>query len=131
MVQRGGYVQFAAGILSSEAVTGRLTTGGPVATANAAGQRWVAVVILLVLGVFSLPVTASFFDGEGSENWIVPVAVLVMAVVGAVVGSMLPGLAGPRANQQRGAITGAVVGVVMLVLGLVVFFLLLNGFEGA
>jgi hypothetical protein len=101
------------------------------ATASVAGQRWTAVLILLVLGVFSLPVTAFFFDGEGSENWIIPVAVLVMAVLGAVVGSLLPGVAGPDATQQRGALIGAVVGVLMLVLGIVVFFLLLSGFDGA
>jgi hypothetical protein len=101
------------------------------ATASVAAQRWTAVLILLVLGVYSLPVTAFFFDGEGSENWIIPVAVLVMAVLGAVVGSLLPGLAGPDATQQRGALIGAVVGVAMLVLGLVVFFLLLSGFDGA
>lgn len=101
------------------------------ATTNVAGQRWIAVLILLVLGIFSLPVTASFFDGEGSENWIIPVAVLLMAVLGAIVGSMLPGLAGAGATQPRGAMIGAVVGVGMLVLGIVVFFLLLNGFEGA
>ena len=100
-------------------------------TTNVAGQRWTAVVILLVLGIFSLPVTAFFFDGEGSENWIVPVAVLLMAVLGAIVGSMLPGLAGAGATQQRGAIIGAAVGVAMLVLGIVVFFLLLSGFDGA
>ena len=69
------------------------------ATTNVAGQRWTAVIILLFLGIFSLPVTAYFFDGEGSENWIIPVAVLLMAVLGAVVGSMLPGLAGPGATQ--------------------------------
>ena len=101
------------------------------ATTNVAGQRWTAVLILLVLGIFSLPVTAYFFDDEGSENWIVPVAVLLMAVLGAIVGSMLPGLAGSGATQQRGALIGAAVGVAMLVLGIVVFFLLLSGFEGA
>jgi hypothetical protein len=95
-----------------------------------AGQRWTAVVILVVLGVLSLPVTAYFFD-EGAENWIVPIAVLLMAVLGAIVGSMLPGLAGPDATQQRGALIGAAVGVAMLVLGIVVFFLLLSGFDGA
>ena len=89
------------------------------------------MLLLLVLGIFSLPVTAYFFDGEGSENWIIPVAVLLMAVLGAIVGSMLPGIAGPGASQQRGAIIGAVVGVVMLVLGIVVFFVLLSGFDGA
>jgi hypothetical protein len=100
------------------------------ASTSVAGQRWGAVLILLVLGVLSLPVTAYFFD-EGSENWIVPVAVLLMAVLGAVVGSMLPGLAGPDASQSRGALIGAAVGVAMLVLGIVVFFLLLSGFDGA
>jgi hypothetical protein len=89
------------------------------------------VLLLLVLGVFSLPVTAYFFDGEGSENWILPVAVALMAVLGAVVGSMLPGLAGPDASSSRGALIGAAVGVGMLVIGFVVFFLLLNGINGA
>jgi hypothetical protein len=101
------------------------------ATTSVAGQRWAAVVILLVLGIFSLPVTAYFFDDEGSENWIIPVAVGLMAVLGAIVGSMLPGLAGAGATQQRGALIGAAVGVGMLVLGIVVFFLLLSGFDGA
>ena len=102
-----------------------------VATTNVAGQRWIAVLLLLILGVFSLPVTAYFFDDEGSENWIIPVAVGVMAVLGAIVGFLLPGLAGAEASQQRGAMVGAVVGVAMLVLGIVVFFLLLSGFDGA
>jgi len=101
------------------------------ATTNVAGQRWTAVLVLLVLGIFSLPVTAYFFDGEGTENWIVPVAVLLMAVLGSIVGSMLPGLAGSGASQPRGALIGAALGVGMLVLGIVVFFLLLSGFDGA
>ena len=101
------------------------------ATTNVAGQRWTAVLLLLVLGIFSLPVTAYFFDGEGTENWIIPVAVLVMVVLGAIVGSMLPGLAGSGASQQRGALIGAALGVGMLVLAVAVFFLLLSGFDGA
>jgi hypothetical protein len=105
--------------------------GGYVAVSNVAGQRWTTLLILLVLGIFSLPVTAYFFDGDGAENWIVPVAVLIMAVFGSIVGSMLPGLAGEGATQQRGALIGAAVGVSMLVVGLVVFFLLLSGFSGA
>ena len=101
------------------------------ATTQVAVQRWTAVLLLLVLGIFSLPVAAYFFDGEGSENWILPVAVALMAVLGAVVGSMLPGIAGSGSTQQRGALVGAAVGVAMLVLGVVVFFLLLSGFDGA
>ncbi len=54
-----------------------------------------------------------------------------MAVLGAIVGSMMPGLAGADASQSRGALIGAAVGVAMLVLGIVVFFLLLSGFDGA
>jgi len=101
------------------------------ATTQVAVQRWTAVLLLLVLGIFSLPVAAYFFDGEGSENWILPVAVALMGVLGAVVGSLLPGLAGAGATQQRGALVGAAVGVAMLVLGVVLFFLLLSGFGGA
>ena len=120
------------GILSSEAVTGRFDDEwGDMATTNVAVQRWIAVLILLVLGILSLPVTAYFFDSEGTENWIIPVAVALMAVLGAIVGSMLPGLAGDGATQQRGALIGAAVGVGMLVLGIVIFFLLLSGFDGA
>ena len=95
------------------------------------GQRILAVVILLVLGIFSLPVTAYFFDDEGTENWIIPVAVVLMAVLGALVGSMLPGIAGAGATQRRGAMIGAAVGIGMLVLSVVIFFLLLSGFDGA
>jgi hypothetical protein len=127
----GTVVTLRVGILSSEAVTGRLDEREDMATAHVAAQRWIAIVILLVLGIFSLPVTAYFFDGEGSENWIIPVAVALMVVLGAIVGSMLPGVAGDGATQQRGALIGALVGVGMLILGIVIFFLLLSGFEGA
>ena len=58
------------------------------ATTSVTGQRWAAVLILVVLGIFSLPVTAYFFDEQGSENWILPIAVVVMAILGAVVGSL-------------------------------------------
>ena len=36
-------------------------------------QRVVALLVLLVLGVVSLPLVASVLDGEGTENWILPV----------------------------------------------------------
>ena len=54
-----------------------------------------------------------------------------MALVGAIVGWFLPRLAGPDATKRRGAVVGAVVGVAAAVLGLLVFFLLLNGIDGA
>jgi hypothetical protein len=94
------------------------------------GQRVVAVIVLLVAGVLSLPVVAYFFDGQGSENWIVPVQLLVMALLGAVIGRAL-GLAGPHATATRSAVVGAVTGVVCAIVGVVLFFLLLSGFDGA
>jgi hypothetical protein len=102
-----------------------------VATLSATAQRWTALLILLVLGIFSLPVTAYFFDEQGTENWILPVAVLIMAVLGAIVGSLLPGLAGRAASPRRGALVGVAVGIGALGIGVVVFFLLLSGFDGA
>lgn len=95
------------------------------------GQRIAAVVLLLVAGTLSLPVAAAFLDDQGNENWILPAQLGGMALVGAGVGALLPGLAGAGATRGRGAKVGAGVGVAMAVLGVVVFFLLLNGFEGA
>jgi hypothetical protein len=94
-------------------------------------QRWIAVLILLVLGIFSLPVTAYFFDEQGTENWIIPIALVGMAALGAVVGSLLPGLAGASASRRRGALIGAAVGIGALAVGVVLFFLLISGFRGA
>ena len=91
----------------------------------------VAVVILVVAGVLSLPVAAAFFDGEGSENWILPVQVLAMAIIGAIVGRLLPGLAGAGATASRSVWVGAAVGIAAALVGLVLFFLLLSGFDGA
>jgi hypothetical protein len=97
-------------------------------TSGSTGQRVVAVLLLLVAGVLSLPISATFLDGEGNENWIVPAQLVGMAVVGAVVGALLPGLAGSGASGARAARTGAIVGVAMAVVGIAIFFVLLNGF---
>jgi hypothetical protein len=97
-------------------------------TAGSTGQRVIAVVLLFVAGVVSLPISATFLDGEGNENWIVPAQLAGMALVGAVVGVLLPGLAGASASGGRAARTGALVGVGMAVLGVAIFFVLLNGF---
>jgi len=94
-------------------------------------KRVVAVVVLLALGVLSLPLVAYVLDGEGTENWILPVQLLLMAVVGAVVGRLLPEVAGEGATPRRAVVVGALVGVGAAVLGLVIFFLLLSGFGGA
>ncbi len=102
------------------------TTGPKVAT-----QRGVALVILILAGIVSLPVAAAFLDGEGTENWIIPVQLVGMAAVGAVVGRLLPGLAGAGATSARSTWIGALAGVVAALVGVALFFLLLNGFSGA
>ena len=94
-------------------------------------QRAVAIVVLVLLGFVSLPLVASVLDGEDTENWIIPVQLLLMALVGALVGWALPAVAGPAATKRRGALVGAVIGVAAGVLGLLVFFLLLSGLDGA
>jgi hypothetical protein len=97
----------------------------PTATSSTGTQRATALALLVVAGVLSLPVVAAFLDGESTENLVVPVQLVLMAVVGAIVGYLLPGLAGVGANSSRGAVVGAVVGVVMALVGIAVFALLL------
>ena len=99
--------------------------------AGSRGQRVAALLILLAAGILSLPLAALFLDGEGQENWIVPAQLAAMALLGVVVGSLLPGLAGPSASTGRARLVGALVGVAMALVGLVIFFLLLSGFDGA
>ena len=94
-----------------------------------AGQRTVALLILLVVGVVSLPVAAYFLDSPGRENWIVPAQLLAMAAIGALVGRLFPGIAG--SSGSRPVLVGAITGVVMALVGVAIFFLLLNGFSGA
>ena len=99
--------------------------------AGSKAQRIAAILILLVAGILSLPVAASFLDGEGQENWIVPAQLVGLALLGVVVGSLLPGLAGPSASTGRARLVGALMGIAMGLLGVVIFFLLLSGFDGA
>ena len=94
-------------------------------------QRVLAIGLLFVVGVMSLPLTAYFLDGEGMENWILPAALVLAALAGGAVGALLPGVAGAGATAARGAVRGALIGVLMCLLGLVIFFLLLSGFGGA
>ena len=89
------------------------------------------MLVLLVAGVFSLPLSALFLDDRDTENWVLPAAFVAMAVFGGIVGSVLPGVAGAHASAGRGRLVGALIGVGMVVLGTLVFFLLLSGFEGA
>ena len=94
-------------------------------------HRPIALLILLATGVFCLPLSALFLDGEDTENYVLPAAFVAMALVGAVVGTLLPGVAGPHASTSKGRLVGALIGVGMVVLGTVIFFLLLSGFDGA
>ena len=94
-------------------------------------QRVVGIVVLLVLGMLSLPAAASVLDGQGTENWIVPVQLVAMAAIGAAVTIALPGLAREGATTGRRAMTGAWWGLLAAAVGVVVFWLLLSGFGGA
>jgi len=94
-------------------------------------SRIVALVVLLVLGVFSLPLVATFLDGDGAENWILPVALVLMALVGGLVGRAVPTLGGAEASRRRGIVAGALLGLGAAVVGVVLFFLLISGLDGA
>ena len=93
--------------------------------------RSLAVVALLVLGVVALPLLASVLDGQGTENWILPAHLLLLAVVGAVVWRAVPAPAGVEVPPTRATLVGAGIGLLASVLGLLVFFFLLSGFSGA
>ena len=94
-------------------------------------QRFFALAILLVAGMLSLPVAATAFDGEGSENWILPAQLGGMAALGVLVALAVPDLARGRTSALGRSLVGAGVGVGMAVVGVVTFFLILNGFDGA
>lgn len=94
-------------------------------------QRIVGIVVLLVLGMLSLPATAYVLDDQGTENWIIPVQLLAMAAVGAAVTIALPGLAREGAPTGRRALTGAWWGLAAAFVGVVVSWLLVSGLGGA
>ena len=94
-------------------------------------QRVIGAVVLLATGIFSLPLSAAVFDGEGTENWIVPVQLLVMAAIGAGLAVALPALAREGASTGRRALTGAWWGLLAAFVGVLVFWFLLNGLGGA
>ncbi|GAA5117498.1 hypothetical protein GCM10023339_28440 [Alloalcanivorax gelatiniphagus] len=91
----------------------------------------VGIVVLLVLGALSLPVAALFLDGEGTENWIVPAQLVAMAALGAAVAVGLPGLAREGADTGRRAMTGAWWGLLAAFVGVLVYWLLVSGTNGA
>lgn len=98
---------------------------GPVA------QRIVGAVVLLVTGMLSLPLSAAVLDGEGTENWIVPVQLLAMAGIGAGLAVALPALAREGAPTGRRAMTGVWWGLLAALVGVLVFWFAINGITGA
>jgi hypothetical protein len=86
--------------------------------------------VLLVAGILSLPIAAAPFDSEGSENWIIPAQLGGMAVIGAFVSLGIPGLTGAETTGRR-VVLGALIGIGLAAVGVLVFFLILNGFDGA
>ncbi len=54
-----------------------------------------------------------------------------MAVIGAFVGVATPALAGEGAATGKRMLVGALLGLGLAIIGVVLFFLLLNGFDGA
>jgi hypothetical protein len=93
-------------------------------------ERVVGLCMLVVAGILSLPIAAAALDGEGSENWIIPAQLGGMAVVGALVGLTIPALTGSGSPARR-ALLGALMGFGVALVGVIIFFLLLNGFDGA
>ncbi len=94
-------------------------------------RRAAALLVLLVLGFVSLPAVAGVLDGQGSENWIVPVQLALMAAIGALAGRLVPTLGGASASRRRGVVAGALLGVAAALVGVLLFFLLISGLSGA
>ena len=86
-------------------------------------------VLLLAAGVLALPLAATFLDDQGNENWILPVDVALVALLGGVLGAALPGFV--AGTTRRRVLVGAAYGVAAAAVGVVVYFLLLSGFDGA
>ena len=91
--------------------------------------RLLGWLVLIAAGMLSLPLAAYFLDDQGTENWILPVQLGGMSVVGALVGVALPGFLG--GSTRRRLLVGAAYGAGAAAVGVLIFFLLLNGFSGA
>jgi hypothetical protein len=94
-------------------------------------QRVVGVLVLLILGILSLPLAAYPLGDQAAENWILPVHLLVMAAIGAGVTLVIPALGRAGAPAIQRALIGATWGVVAALVGVVVFWFLLSGLRGA
>lgn len=92
--------------------------------------RGSATLVLLALGVLSLPLVALVFDQAGQQAWIIPAQVVVMAVIGAGVGVLVPSLAGSGASRARAATVRALIALAGVAISLVLFVMLLDGIGG-
>ena len=89
----------------------------------------VLAVVMVVLGALTLPLSAAFLDGSDTgENLIMPVALVISCLIGALLA--VPVL-DPDVPTGRKVATGAGLGLLGLLVGVIIFFLLLNGFDGA
>jgi uncharacterized membrane-anchored protein len=94
-------------------------------------QRVVGALVLLVTGMLSLPVSAALFDGPATENWVIVIQLVAMAATGAAVTVALPALAREGASTARRVRTGIWWGLLAALVGVLVFWFLLNGINGA
>jgi hypothetical protein len=94
-------------------------------------QRVIGIVVLLAAGMLSLPLSALFFDGPATENWVIVIQLVAMAAIGALVTVALPALAREGATTSRRARTGIWWGLLAALVGVLVFWFLLNGIRGA
>ncbi len=92
-------------------------------------RRLYAIVLLIVLGVVTLPLVAAVID-RVNENLIAPVHVGLMLLAGILLWTKLPGLS-DSTNTSRRVAVGAAAGFLGAVTAYVVFFFLLSGFGGA
>lgn len=101
-------------------------------TLTATTQRILAVIVLAIAGILSLPLAALMLDGSSStDNLIIPFQLLVMALIGAGLARWLPALARPGEPTATRLLIGAAWGLLAAVIGLTIFWFLLNGFGGA
>jgi hypothetical protein len=94
-------------------------------------QRVVGVLLLLPLGMLSLPLAAYALGDQGAENWILPLQLVVMAAIGAGITLVIPALGKAGAPAIQRALIGAAWGVAAALVGAVVFWFLLSGIGGA
>lgn len=90
------------------------------------------MIALAIAGFLSLPLAAWVLDGSSStENVILPVQLIVMALIGAGLAWWLPAVARPGDAMGTRLLIGAGWGLLAAVMGVIVFWFLLSGFGGA